>query len=256
MNLTEFGERLVTLSTGAEGLRASLAIKMTPDDEDADVLHMRASDETLDRYDEVILASGWQLDHYRRNPVIQNAHQYGDILFTIGKAEKTEVQEGALIQTWRFAAKENPMAKIARDLYRGRFLNASSVGFIPREWVNGDKKTKCARKYTKAELLEVSAVGIPANPAALALAVKSGCIDKSDLRELAAALRHVVNGAEDRGSSRHARRNLRPGEIENPYTGEILSGFSTSRATEAEGRDDLEGLCRLAGAVVEVMKKV
>ncbi len=192
-DLQEFGERLVKLSSGADGLRASLAIKMTPDDSDADLLHMRASDETLDRYDEVIAADGWQLNHYQRNPVIQNAHQYGDILFTIGRAEKTVVVDGALVQTWRFASKENPMAKIARDLYRGRFLNASSVGFIPREWVNGDKAGEFRRKYTKSELLEVSAVGIPANPAALALAVKSGCVDKGDLRELAQMLKHFCN---------------------------------------------------------------
>lgn len=195
--LTELGDRLTKLSTGADGLRASLAIKMTPDEGDADLLHMKASDETLDRYDEVIAAAGWDLKNYLRNPVIQNAHQYGDILFTIGRAEKTAVEDGALMQTWRFASKENPMAKIARDLYRGRFLNASSVGFIPREWENGGVSTPYRRKYTRSELLEVSAVGIPANPAALANAVKSGCVDTSDLRELAQCLKHFCNTKAD-----------------------------------------------------------
>jgi len=194
--LNEFGERLVKLSTGADGLRASLAIKMTPDATDSDLLHMRASDETLDRYDEVVQASGWQLEHYAKNPVIQNAHNYGDIIFTIGRAERTVVEDGALVQTWRFASQANPMAKIARDLYRGRFLNASSVGFIPREWSNGDKTTTYRRKYTKSELLEVSAVGIPANPGALALAVKSGAIEKSDLKELAQALKYFCTEAD------------------------------------------------------------
>ena len=196
-DLNEFGERLTTLSSGAKGLRSTLQVKMTPDATDADLLQMVASNETLDRYDEVIAADGWQLDHYQRNPVIQNAHQYGDILFTIGRAESTAVVNGALVQTWRFAAKENPMAKIARDLYRGRFLNASSVGFIPREWENGDKSAAFRRKYTKSELLEVSAVGIPANPDALALAVKSGCVEKSDLRELAQCLKHFCNEKAD-----------------------------------------------------------
>lgn len=194
---TEFGDRLATLSTGSKGLRSTLQVKMTPDATDADLLQMVASNETLDRYDEVISAEGWQLDHYLKNPVIQNAHQYGDILFTIGRAEKTAVIGGALVQTWRFAANENPMAKIARDLYRGRFLNASSVGFIPREWENGEKSSAFRRKYTKSELLEVSAVGIPANPAALALAVKSGCVEKSDLRELAQCLKHFCNEKAD-----------------------------------------------------------
>ena len=110
-------------------VRAQLSVETTPDSSDADLLHIRASDETLDRYKEVIVASGWRLDNYLRNPVIQNAHQYGDIIFTIGRAEKTWVSGNALLQTWRFASNENPFAKIARDLYRGKFLQAASVGF-------------------------------------------------------------------------------------------------------------------------------
>jgi len=37
-----------------------------------------SSDETLDRYSEIIQASGWKLSSYHRNPVFQDAHQYGD----------------------------------------------------------------------------------------------------------------------------------------------------------------------------------
>ena len=51
-----------------------------------------ASDETLDRYDEVISPTGWKLENYQRNPVFQNAHKYGDIIFTLGKALVTEVR--------------------------------------------------------------------------------------------------------------------------------------------------------------------
>src|SRR5208282_1271828 len=51
-----------------------------------------ASTATLDRYHEIIEPAGWRLDSYRRNPVFQNAHNYGDILFTLGKALSTEVR--------------------------------------------------------------------------------------------------------------------------------------------------------------------
>lgn len=201
----EFGERLSTLSTGAVGLRGTVPMKMTPHATDADVLHMLASDGTLDRYQEVIDPAGWQLDSYLKNPVIQNAHNYGDIIHTIGRAEKTWVEGGALQQVWRFASNENPMAKIARDLYRGGFLNASSVGFIPIEWENGEKNAEYRRKYTKSELLEVSAVGIPANPAALALAVKSGAVDMADLRELAQVLKHFCKEQAEASPDSRAR---------------------------------------------------
>ena len=44
-----------------------------------------ASTATLDRYHEVIEPAGWRLESYRRNPVFQNAHNYGDILFHPGQ---------------------------------------------------------------------------------------------------------------------------------------------------------------------------
>jgi HK97 family phage prohead protease len=152
------------------------------------VLHFVASDESLDRYNEIISASGWKLDNYKRNPVFQNAHQYGDVIFTLGKALTTEVRtvagRKALHQTIQFACDINPMAKIAYGLYKGKFLNAVSVGFVPLRWEDGSQEDGYTRKYLEQELLEVSAVGIPANPNALALGLKSGAIEKSDLRDL------------------------------------------------------------------------
>jgi hypothetical protein len=41
------------------------------------VLDFIASTATLDRYHEVIEPTGWRLESYRRNPVFQNAHNYG-----------------------------------------------------------------------------------------------------------------------------------------------------------------------------------
>src|SRR6516164_11572670 len=100
----------------------------------------------VDRYGEIISADGWRLDNYRRNPVFQNAHQYGDIIFTLGKALITEVRSiphsaiptPHLYQRIEFAVDANPMARIAYALYKGKFLNAVSVGFIPIRWQNGD----------------------------------------------------------------------------------------------------------------------
>lgn len=188
MNLNleqEFGERLTTLSNGAKGLRGQISMRASvPAGVDGAVIDMRASDETLDRYNEIIVAAGWKLENYGKNPVIQNSHNYGDIIHTIGKALRTEVTGTELVQRWQFAVEENPVARIAYGLYRGGYLNTSSVGFIPLKWENGGDKTGYRRKYLEQELLEVSAVGIPANPNALALAVKSGAVEKSDLEEL------------------------------------------------------------------------
>jgi len=193
----EFSGRLLTLSNGQPGLRGSLrAQTLEPAESDGrPILDFLCSDETLDRFDEIIVASGWRLENYKKNPVFQNAHQYGDILFTLGRALSTEVRsdgEGgnaALFQRIEFATDVNPLARIAYGLYRGKFLNAVSVGFTPLRWENGSPGTTFRRRYLEQELLEVSAVSIPANPRALQLGLKSGAVEKGDLQELAAMLR-------------------------------------------------------------------
>lgn len=176
-----------------------------------------ASTATLDRYHEVIEPAGWRLEAYRRNPVFQNAHNYGDILFTLGKALVTEVRavggSQALCQRIQFATEVNPVARIAYGLYRGGFLNAVSVGFIPLKWEEpngtyGTDGTNGApaprRRYLEQELLEVSAVAIPANPDALALGLKSGAVRKSDLQETLELLRGLVGAVQTPGGNSEA----------------------------------------------------
>ncbi len=146
--------------------------------------------------------------NYRRNPVFQNAHQYGDIIFTLGKALVTEVREGRLYQRIEFATEVNPMARIAYGLYRGGFLNAVSVGFIPLRWENGSEEKGFRRRYLEQELLEVSAVGIPANPNALALGLKAGAVEKTDLKELSELIGQALSAYGPRHSTPNPRHVL------------------------------------------------
>jgi HK97 family phage prohead protease len=202
---TVFSERLVPLYDGQSGLRGKIQVEIqepsaTPgevrDNSCNSCLDFVVSDETLDRYNEVIVASGWKLDNYLRNPVFQNSHQYGDIIYTIGRALTTEVRtvqgRTVLYQRVEFATDANPIAKIAYNLYKGRFLNAVSVGFIPLQWEKGEPGNLWNRRYTEQELLEVSAVGIPANPNALALGYKAGALSKQQIRDLAALLHYAL----------------------------------------------------------------
>ncbi len=186
--------RLVPLAGGRPGLRAGLRVAATPAPDagpaERAILDFAASDETLDRCHERISAAGWRLDAYRRNPIFQNAHQYGDILFTLGQALLTEVRESGgrrfLFQRVEFATAVHPVARIAYGLYRHGFLRAVSVGFEPIRWEEGAPGAACRRAYLEQELLEVSAVGLPANPNALALAFKSGALAPDDLRAASA----------------------------------------------------------------------
>src|SRR5881394_642156 len=89
---------LIPLHDGRPGLRTLLQVETrSPSDPpltpvESDVLDFISSTATLDRYHEVIDPAGWRLDSYRRNPVFQNAHNYGDELFTLGRALSTDVR--------------------------------------------------------------------------------------------------------------------------------------------------------------------
>ena len=216
---------LVKLSDGRPGVRAGVSVEIREAAAAAEAggsaaacLDFVASTDTLDRYQEVIDPGGWRLESYRRNPVFQNAHNYGDVIFTLGRAVVTEVRDlagtRALFQRIQFAVEANPMARIAYALYKGQFLRAVSVGFIPVRWENGTAETSYRRKYLEQELLEVSAVGIPANPDALALGLKAGAVEKADVRELVEVLQHSVALAPDAsaqvmGFARELHRMLR-----------------------------------------------
>src|SRR5215216_5668187 len=154
--LNGFGSRLVTLPDGRAGLRASLRVEASEPKLDVSspsaapepaIIDFIASNDRLDRYQEIISVQGWNLENYRLNPVFQNAHQYGDIIFTLGRALVTEAHDGALFQRIQFAVDVNPMARIAYGLYRGKFLNAVSVGFIPIRWETGDVHAGYQRKF-------------------------------------------------------------------------------------------------------------
>lgn len=199
--LTEFGERLVTLNTGVQGLRGGMRCEVKDvADGDGPVMDFIASDETLDRYNEVISIDGWDLENFRANPVIPDCHDYSSICKILGRARSITVADKKLVNRVEFCT-ENPMGNLAYKMAKGGFLKSQSVGFIPLEWVNGTGKDEPARKYTKAELLEVSMVVVPANPGAtIGLALKSGAIERKDLKELADFLKEFCGGQTEPGS--------------------------------------------------------
>lgn len=125
-----------------------------------------ASSEAVDRHGEVIKQDGWLLERYKSNPVILWGHDHYKL--PIGKAENVYVDtENRLIVEGIFASKDaNPLADNVRALYNEGMINTVSVGFIPLE-MNGNI-------ITKAELLEISLVTVPANPEAVSLMKSKG----------------------------------------------------------------------------------
>jgi hypothetical protein len=85
----------------------------------------------------------------------------------------------------------NPKAGIAYKLYKGGYMNAFSIGFIPdfetMEYPKDNKKG-ARRIFNNSELLEISAVSVPANQEALmasfSKAIDDGIVEEDELKSL------------------------------------------------------------------------
>jgi HK97 family phage prohead protease len=198
----EFNDRLVELHSGEIGLRSSLQVEAHEvysrgGDGEAPTLEFIASDGTVDRYNEVIKADAWELTNFRRNPVVLDSHDYSSVAKILGTCSMIDVKDGKLINRVRFAT-ENPMGNLAYKMAKGGFIRSQSVGFIPLQWQNGKNASEPSVTHIRAELLEISLVAVPANPGAtLGLALKSGAIEKGDVRDLADFLNQFCNGRAD-----------------------------------------------------------
>lgn len=122
------------------------------------------SDDTVDRYGDTIDAKGWELDWFRKNPIALFGHDHD---FPIGRWEDVRVEGSKLFARLVLAA-EGTSARIdeIRGLIAQGILKAVSVGFKPVE----SELMSGGVRFIRQELLECSVVGVPANPAALAVA--------------------------------------------------------------------------------------
>src|SRR5262245_25706937 len=129
-----------------------------------DGLEFILSDATPDRYDDIILTSGWELENFNRNPIALFAHMGS---FPIGKWSDVRVEDNALRGTLNLAA-EGTSDRIdeIRKLVDADILRAVSVGFTPLAYEERKGDTY-GLVYTKQELVECSLVSVPANPSAL-----------------------------------------------------------------------------------------
>ena len=149
--------------SGAKGA----IIRKTHATSKADGLDFVLSDETPDRYGDVLAADGWQLSNFKKNPIALFNHNSS---FPIGKWKGLTVENGALRGHLELApAGTSERIDEIRKLVEAGILRAVSVGFLPVE-SRARSKTEPGELYVKQELIETSLVSIPANPNAIAVA--------------------------------------------------------------------------------------
>ncbi len=137
------------------------------------------SKEVVDRDGDILRASGCVLTNYLKNKVFLGFHNSRD--FPLGKTEDIWIENDRVKAIVYFPTVEelstNPeqasekakLTDFCYHCYKTGMLNAVSVGFIPLEY----EETQTGFDITKWELLEFSAVAVPANQDAIAEAVKS-----------------------------------------------------------------------------------
>jgi HK97 family phage prohead protease len=184
------------------------------------------SDETPDRMGDVIMADGWDLANFQKNPIALFGHNSS---FPIGKWKNLRVVDKQLRGRLELAAAgTSPRIDEIRALVDADILRAVSVGFAPKE-SRPRPESDFGVFFTKAELMETSLVAVPANPNALAVA-KSLNISPATI--------DLVFAGKGNGHQRR-RRGLTGGQADTPpqviRKGATMSSFA-QRITATEQR--------------------
>jgi len=168
--------------------RKSFIAKTDIDSEERTVTAV-ISTNTVDRDAEILLPKGIELENYLKNPVVLFGHNYSGL--PVGKALWVKKGTKSIKAKVKFA--DTDMGNEIYELFKGGYLNAFSVGFSaqeghapkPEEIKKNPEWANARFIFDKWELLEFSAVPVPANPEALATAVKSKSVTMSnDIKEL------------------------------------------------------------------------
>jgi len=125
-------------------------------------IRLIASDATPDRVGDIVEPRGIKLDNFRRNPVILFQHDAGQ---PIARCPSIGMQGEQLVALVEFPPEgTSSRSDEVLRLVKAGVLNACSIGFIPKKWapISG-----AGLRFTESELLEISIVSTPANPAAL-----------------------------------------------------------------------------------------
>lgn len=147
------------LEKGYSGLSLPCSVEITKEVQgETKKFHAIFSSATEDRHGEIVFQD-FDLKAFKKNPVYIDSHNYDSIEHILGRVSPLGVKDGMLQGDIEFATM-NPKGLLAEQMADAGFLNTSSVGFIPKEF---DDKGN----ILKSELLEISAVSIPANPDAL-----------------------------------------------------------------------------------------
>lgn len=153
------------------------------DEQNPNIVHATVSTDEIDRYNEIVLPAAFKeaLPAFLANPVVLPAHQHrlenGEPP-VIGNVVTNTIRIGEHNIDMDIAFDDDDLGQKYARKYQKKMMRAFSIGFrgLTGEYKDADKTRVWI--WTKIELLEVSAVAVPANRGALARA--NGYYDHED----------------------------------------------------------------------------
>ena len=144
-------------------------------------VRFKISSEVVDRDGDILIAKGCNFENFKKNPQFLGFHNYHE--YPLGIPKNWGVEDGAVYCDVYFptieelstnpseASEKAKLVDFTYHCYKTGMLNAVSVGFIAKD---ADPNKETGGFIVKNwELLEFSAVTVPANQEAIAQAVKS-----------------------------------------------------------------------------------
>ena len=128
---------------------------------------------TPDRSQDVVEPKGMNSDNFMKNPIVLFAHNYGEL--PIAKCTNLKIMDDGVMATVQFPEKGMyPKADTVYEMYKGGYLNAWSVGFMPSGEDAYMENEQGGYTFKSWELLEFSSVPVPANAEALTVMRSKG----------------------------------------------------------------------------------
>ena len=211
------------------------------------VIKFVGTKESPDRTGDIVRVDGWEFTNFKNNPVFLWNHDPS--IPPIGRIKKIEIVGKEVHFDVEFASKDvNEFADTVFKLFSEGFLSAVSVGFIPKDiepiFMDGEL---IGLDILRQELLELSAVAIPAHQDALAASAYAKTFNdycekyEKDMQELETQNKAV--------SLEEYRKTLPPFTNEDEMTEQQLADFEALKTEVKELNTTLNSLITLRESV-------
>ncbi len=203
-----------------------------------------------DRSGDVVLPEGMISDRYLRNPVVAAFHDYHQP--AIARTVSLQVTDNSVIAKLEFLPKGiYPLADILYEQYKAGFMNAWSIGYIPKKRTDLDPTNPYTGGHQEDEweLLEYSAVLVPDNPEALTM-LRSKGIDEKTLDHA----QHIEKEVEASKLEKEIEKQPETKEITPPEGAEVKEGRVLSGSNRKKIGDAITQLKDAADALEALMQ--